>query len=328
MIKTIQELSIDQLRQKTDPASLGLVSTADLAAQPRIIGQDRAVRAIGFGIEMPNPGYNIYAVGPAGTGRTTAVRTFLQERASERSVPSDWLYVYNFAEAHRPKAISLPAGKAAAFAQRVNELIQQIRSEMPRAFEGEHYEQRRREIMLEMQQRQQALYQALEEHLNERGFALIRSQLGLNIAPMLNDEPLSGEAYQKLDPELKKKFEDFRPELQEQFDKTMRNARELDREVRKRIESINNEVAGFVLDNLMTDIREDYQDHVEITAYLEAVKQDVIQNVARFMPGSGDDGQGNPMLEAARAERWFSRYEVNVLTEGSTCDCAPSRRSG
>ncbi|MBN1402134.1 MAG: AAA family ATPase, partial [Anaerolineae bacterium] len=317
------ELAPEQLRRTTNPESFAFESTAELTPLPHIIGQERAVRSIDFGVDMPSEGYNIFAVGPSGSGRMTAVRIYLDERAEQRPVPAEWCYVYNFSDSRRPKAVSLPAGRASEFSSQMAELVQQFRSEIPRAFEGEPYEERRREIMLEMQSKQQSLYQNLEEYLNERGFALIRTQMGLNIAPMLNGEILSGEAYQKLDPELKKNYEDQRPALQEQFDKTMREARELDREVRKAIDNINNELAGFVVDNLMADIKETFGECSTVLEYLEAVRKDVVANVDKFV--SREEEQPQPALLMARGggERWFDRYQVNVLAENQDCRCAP-----
>jgi lon-related putative ATP-dependent protease len=310
----------EQLRARTDPALFSFASTAELEPLPRIIGQDRAVRAIDFGIDMPSLGYNIFAVGPAGSGRATAVRMFLDTHARQRPAPNDWCYVYNFQDARRPAALSLPSGRASQLDKLMGDLIQRLRAEIPRAFEGEHYEDRRREIMLEMQAKQQELFQNLESYLNERGFALMRSQSGLNIAPMLNGEILSGDAYQKLDPELRKKFEAFRPDLQEQFDKTMRETRELDRLVRQRVENINNELAGFVVDNLMSEIKEQFADCPKVVEYLTAVRGDVVENVAKFVPGGGE--QENPLAPRS-GERWFDRYRINILAENSGCDCAP-----
>ena len=321
---TIKELELkpEQLRRQSDPARFSFESTADLSPLRKIIGQERAVRAIDFGIDIPSQGYNIYALGPAGSGRTTAVRRFLDRRAAERPVPWEWCYVYNFEDPRCPKAVNLPPGRASELRKQMGALFEGLRGEIPRAFEGEHYEERRREIVLDMQGKQQELYQALEQYLNERGFALLRSQVGLNIAPMLNGEVLSGEAYQKLDPAIKQKFESYRVELQEQLAKAMRQIRELDRQGKQAIENINNELAGFVVDNLIDEIKESFGECPKVVDYLDAVRQDVVQNVNNFLPRPEDQQQALPMMPG-RSGRWFDRYKINVLVEGPGCECAP-----
>jgi len=316
------ELKPDQLFRRTDPAQFHFTSTADLPALEHVIGQSRAVRAIDFGVDMPGDGYNIVAVGPAGSGRTTAVRQFLSQRAAERPAPPEWCYVYNFEDARSPKAISLPPGRAAELRNHMTRLVARLREEIPRTFEGQPYEDRRRQLLLQMQQRQQALYEELEHYLNDRNFALIRSQSGLAIAPMLNGEVLTAEAYQKLDPEIKRRYESYRPDLQEQFDRAMREARDLDREGRKAIESINSEIAGFVVDNLIAEVREAFADCAKVVAYVDAVRTDVVANVERFVSQEGEQ-PAIPFLGRDDGERWFRRYEVNVLCTTPACACAP-----
>ncbi len=317
------ELKPEQLRRRSDPSLFSFKSTAELPPLEAIIGQERAVRSIDFGIDMPNQGYNIYAVGPAGSGRTTTVRRFLTSRAIQRPVPPEWCYVYNFDNPRRPKAISLPPGRATTLRSQMADLVKQLQREIPRAFEGEYFEQRRREIILDLQKKQQQLLQDLERYLNERGFTLIRVPTGLAIAPVLNGEVLSGEAYEKLDPEIKKKYESYRPELQEQFDKTMRLARELDRQGKQRIDEVTHDLAGIVVNPLIDEVKENFRDCPKVLEYLEAVRKDVMQHVLDFIPGP--EGEKSPFaaLVKAQTEQWLDHYKVNVLCETGDARFAP-----
>jgi lon-related putative ATP-dependent protease len=315
------ELAPDRLRRTTDPSAFAFTTTAELEPLGYVIGQERAVRAIDFGIDMPGDGYNIFAMGPAGSGRTTAVRQFLNERAQCRPGPGEWCYVYNFEDPRRPLAISVPAGRAARLSRQMDELVQQLQREIPRAFEGEYFEQRRREIVLELQQRQREMLEKLEQYLNERGFALIRSQAGLAISPMRDGQVISAEDYDKLDPEEKKRYESHRAELQEQFDNAMRRTRELDRQGKQAIDDITHEMAGFVVDQLMEEIVEGFRDCPRVVEYLNAVRKDVVDNAARFVP----DGE-QPKLPFALpqgADHGLERYKVNVLAEVCEGECAP-----
>jgi lon-related putative ATP-dependent protease len=317
-------LKQEQLRKQTDPAIFKFETTDELPPLDQVIGQERAVRAIDFGVDIPSPGYNIYAMGPTGSGRTTAVRKFLTRQAEKRPVPPEWCYVYNFEDRRRPRALSLPARRATVLRHQMDDLVQQLQQEIPRAFEGEHYEQRRREIMMRIQEHQQELYQNLEHYLNERGFALIRSQVGLAIAPIVEGRVLTGEDYQRLDPETRKQFEAYRPDLQEQFDRTMREARELDREARQAIENITAELAGFVVDSLMEDVRENFRDCDEVLEYLDAVRQDIVENVELFTaPQEGEEQNVIAMIRQSRSDRGLDRYQVNVLAATADGEHAP-----
>ncbi len=316
-------LAPEQLRRATDPGLFSFASTEELEGLDHIVGQERAVRAIDFGVEIRSKGYNIYAVGPAGSGRTSTVREFLQRRAAKRPAPTDWCYVFNFDDPRSPRALRLPAGQSTTLRDMMADMISHLQTEIPRTFEGQPYEERRRAFVQEMAARQQKLYENLEAYLNERGFALIRSQVGLAIAPMVNGEVMSAEDYQKLDPETKHKFEAFRPELQEEFEKAMREARDLDRESKQAIEQIRAEMAGFVVDGLLSDLREKFADCPAVLEHLEHVRHDIIANVERFMPQ--EEGPQLPfMMRPDRGEDgWLTRYSINVLVEGASQEQAP-----
>ncbi|MHB0858926.1 MAG: Lon protease family protein [Anaerolineae bacterium] len=318
------ELLPEQLRARTSPSAFPFSSTAELPPLDRILGQTRAVRAIDFGIDMPGQGYNIYVAGPAGSGRTTVARQFLDQRAAQLPVPPEWCYVYNFQDPRRPNALRLGSGGAVRLRDAMDELTRQLLLELPRAFEGEFFEQRRREVLLDLQQKQQELVRTLEQYLNERGFALIRSQMGMAIAPMVDGQALSGEDYEKLDPETRRKFESFRPSLQEQYDATMRQMRELDRSGRQAVSSISRELSGFVVDNLLADIREGFQDNADVLAYLDAVRSSIVENPGAFL-GSPEE-EKNPltaMAAQATAEHTLDRFKVNVLAHSCGDGCAP-----
>ena len=83
-------LSADKLYRAFDPTTLPFETTADLADGQEIIGQQRAVDAIRFGIGIRHQGYNLFALGPNGTGRQTTVNRFLNQRALNEAVPDDW----------------------------------------------------------------------------------------------------------------------------------------------------------------------------------------------------------------------------------------------
>ena len=112
-----------------------------------IIGQERALRALQFGLSMENEGFNIYVAGWPGTGRTSAVMSFLGEVAKGKPTPPDWCYVNNFVDPYYPKAIRLPAGQAKQFTRDVHALVGEIRRRIPLAFESEQYAQKREAVV-------------------------------------------------------------------------------------------------------------------------------------------------------------------------------------
>src|SRR4030065_1314945 len=139
------ELPAEKLRLTTDENFMGCETTEGLLPLKEIIGQERAVRALKFGIGIREHGFNIYVAGWPGTGRTTAVKNFVEEIARVEPVPPDWCYVNNFSNQYEPKAIQLPSGKGKVFRDDVKNLIDNVRTALPTAFESDDYTRRREE---------------------------------------------------------------------------------------------------------------------------------------------------------------------------------------
>ena len=119
------------LRWHCDPQSLHFQSTDELDPIDNLIGQDRALDAIRFGSAIDRPGYNIFALGPQGTGRHAAVLSYLGLQAQNQAAPDDWIYVHNFASIHKPRAIRLPPGTAVRLRDEMEELVADLRNAVP-----------------------------------------------------------------------------------------------------------------------------------------------------------------------------------------------------
>ena len=89
MAKTteMKPLPFEMLYRHCDHAQFKFRSTADLEDLTEFIGQDRALQAIRFGIGIRRPGFNLFLLGPAGIGKHTNVRAFLEKRAATEATP-------------------------------------------------------------------------------------------------------------------------------------------------------------------------------------------------------------------------------------------------
>ena len=63
-------LSADKLYRRVDPQSLGFDTTNELTELDDSFGQQRAVEAVEFGIGIRRDGYNMFALGPTGMGKS------------------------------------------------------------------------------------------------------------------------------------------------------------------------------------------------------------------------------------------------------------------
>ena len=136
---TIIKLRTNQLYTKCDPQKFNFQSTAELEERLSALGQDRALAAVEIGINIQSKGYNLFCLGPEGTGKSSLVKRVLAQEAKKRPTPDDWAYVYNFDEPYKPNAISFPAGTASDFAKDIDKLIETLSGSIPAIFESDEY---------------------------------------------------------------------------------------------------------------------------------------------------------------------------------------------
>ena len=319
------ELSPQELNHPCPPDLFDFQSTEELPPLGEIIGQDRATHAIEFGIEIPSEGYNVFALGPAGAGKTTVVHQFLERTASIQPIPNDWCYVNSFDSPDRPHALPLPAGRGCLFRDDMRDLIDELSTDMIRAFESDHHEQRKKDILRKMQEQQAAAFSQLERYLNERSFALMRTPAGLAIAPMMDGTPLSAEEYGTLDPKTKEQFEAHRGNLDEQMEQTMRQVREFDKETRAAVDQLDHELAEFVIGGHLQELRDKYGDCESVLRHLEEVERDIVQNASYFLaPAEQPQPTPQPAVMSLPGGRTpLARYEVNLLVNHCRSKGAP-----
>ena len=111
----IKELDYTQVRKTCPDDFIKCHATSELEPLVEIIGQDRAVQALQFGLDIKEEGFNLYVAGMPGTGKKTAIVGYLEKRAKDMETPPDWCYVYNFENAQKPNALQLPAGMGQQF---------------------------------------------------------------------------------------------------------------------------------------------------------------------------------------------------------------------
>ena len=318
-----RELTADELWNPCDPASLDFETTESLPGEVAIIGQDRAVQAIDFGMGIASFGFNVYALGYTGTGRSTTIRTFLDRIAAEQPVPNDWIYVYNFSDPNKPNAIALPPGTAGELRRDMQELVADLQREIPRAFESEDYQKQRETIIREMQETRNTEFAQLEHKVNEHGFTLLKTAMGLGIAPVLNGQVLTPEAYQKLDEATRQQIENRQQVLQVEMAETMRTIRDLEKTTKRHLQDFDREIADFAVNHLIDDLVQKYGHLDEIPEYLTAMHADVVDNVEGFkLEEETGEGLTAAML-AGQREALYKRYTINVIVDNSEQTGAP-----
>ncbi|MFW6182581.1 MAG: Lon protease family protein [Chloroflexota bacterium] len=307
---TAQPLPPEKLRRVCDTERLGFETTADIDSNGSIIGQPRGTRAIEFGISMRGQGYNIFVVGDAGTGRSTSIRRFLQDGAARGSAPDDCLYVHNFATPHRPRAILLPAGRGAAFKQDVATLVETVRKELLKTFDGESYRESVSEMEEETARQQDELIHRFEKVAAQDNFALASSKSGPQLVPVAQGNALSPEALNALPADQRQSLEEKRLALRNRLDQVLYEVQQLEIGLQERLQALSRNVAAKAIAPFFARVQEKYDDHARVVEYLQAMEQDVERNLAAFLPNE----EGQPDLR---------RYEVNLFVDNSESAGAP-----
>ncbi len=314
----LRELRHDQLCRRCDPLRLGFETTNDLPDLDDALGQSRAIEAIRFGAGMERAGYNLFAMGPEGVGRHTAVRRFLEQQAASQPVPGEWCYVNNFESPHRPRALQFPAGLARKFASDMARLVEDLRSGIPAAFETDEYRTRRQEIEAEFGERQEAGVRAVDERARKEGIGLLRTPAGVGFAPMRNDEVMTPQDFHLLPEEEQKRLEQAISELQKELEAVLHEMPKWRREALRKLRELNREVISVVVNSQIDELVSEYQSLPHVRDYLRSVQEDVLDHAEHFQkPKEGEQPMffGMPIPQRDAGESALQRYQVNVLID-------------
>jgi lon-related putative ATP-dependent protease len=328
---TVQPLEADVLYTHTDIDKFDFQTTDDLSELALAIGQPRAVEALRFGVSIRQEGYNVFALGPSGTGKRSMIRRYFEENAANEPVPSDWCYVYNFKERNRPCAIQLPPGRGRAFRDDMDNLVEELRSSLSSAFESDEYRTRRQVLEQEFQGEQEKSLEGLQERARHRNLALLRTPGGLVFAPMRSGDVISPEELQSMSDEERKELEKTIEEFQAELQQIVQKVPQIQRQIRERLKELNRSFINYAVGDIISDLRQRYAEFPEVIDYLHEVEEDVIQNANDFLAGDDDEQAGggqNPMaalMARARAAQQnpLQRYRVNLLVDNSALQGAP-----
>lgn len=318
----VTELSLDKLRRICDPAEVGCNTSAEVTQLDTIIGQERAVRAMRFGLGIGEKGFNIYVTGMPGTGRTTAVRRFLEEVAQSKPTPPDWVYVNNFHDSYHPEAFRLPAGKAVEFQKDMENLLKVGVQEIRNTFESEEYGTHKQETVNKFQQQKQAVLDKLGQIAQEAGFAIQGTPMGLLTIPLKRGKPLSQEEFIGLGQEEKEAIMQRQQKLEAVMEASIRQTKQFDKEMREGLQNLDKEVALYALSHHVGEVKAKYADLPEVVDYVQHVQDDILENIAQLKQ-DGEEDETVPGLSQPGKKFSLKKYAVNVLVDNSSLKGAP-----
>ncbi len=314
------ELKPESLRAVFDPNSLGFETTLDLPPlKEKVVGQERAVHALEFGLGIKDLEYNIFVAGPPRAGKTETIMAYVQELAAKEPTPPDWAYVHNFHDPEKPQTLSLPTGKGRVLKADMEDLISTLRVQVPEVFESEDYSNRREALMRSFTQERNAILQNLDTKAGEEGFILNISPTGLMIFPGKDGKPLSEEELKVLADEQREELRQKSTTLHTEMNEAIRKIRKMEKEYQEKEKKLDQDVAMYVVGHHMEELRDKYKDLPQVMGYLKDVQEDILKNI--------DDLKRRPSAPGPfpfpTPEPSFTQYQVNAFVDHSETKGAP-----
>jgi len=319
----VKPLPPRDLCRRCDPGRFAFATTAELPEVDGPLGQERAAEALRFGLDIRREGYNVFALGPPGVGKQTLVSRAVAEHAAAEKVPPDWVYLASFENRSRPKAVQLPPGRGVAFRADMQKLLEELRAAIPAVFEGEEYRTRLQVLEKQLEEKREKAMRAVQEHAQARSIAVIRTPMGLALAPVKEGEVVDPDQFRKLPEEEQARIQKEIAALQEELQAVIRALPQLEREHREKVREMNREVALYAAGHLIDEVRKGYAGLPAVIAHLDAVQKDVVENVHDFIGSAEPEdaaGQIRKLLAEAPA---LHRYGVNVIVDNAATKGAP-----
>ncbi len=310
---TIEELSAEQARRTCPEIAFDCKTTAELTPLEQIIGQDRAVRALQFGLNIDKKGFNVFVSGLPGTGRKTAIIDFVRELAAKRPTPSDWCYVNNFKDSSRPNAIRMPPGKGMDLKKAMEEFVGHVPVALREAFESEDYSKRRDAVLQAVNRERNDIITSINRIAKDASFAIQQTAAGFALVPLVEGKPLTDQEFLELPDALQQQINKAREAVNERIGDAFRPLRDIAKRADKEIAELNKEVARFAISPYLDEMREQFEGIDEVDTYIDEVENDILESLPLFLAPPKDIP-----IDPTR------NYHVNLVVDNSQTKGAPA----
>ncbi len=315
-------LTADQVHKPYDLSFLNIETTEEIEPCQECVGQERALSAISLALGVNQTGYNLYLCGPRGVGKTSTIKAILEQISKTKPTPPDWCYVHNFLDPNSPKAISLATGQGKVFKRDMEQLVETLQREIPKAFEGKEYEEEKQKLINQAQKEKAELFESLQQRAAEKQIQLQFSPTGVITVPLYQGKPLTQEEYMRLSDEEKEDIKKRKEELDEDVNEVFKKARQIDRETADKLKELEKKVALFAVSDLLDGLREKYNPYPDVIDYLHHVQRHILEHIDMFRGEKTQAPQALPFAPPPQTPS-FTEFKVNVVVDNSRTEGAP-----
>ena len=315
-------VAVEDLCHTCDPGQFAFQDTSELEPLSSVIGQERAVQAIDFGLNMKSAGYNIFVTGPVGTGKSTIVGDIVGTHAKKQPRPDDWCLVNNFQDEYHPLAIAVPAGRAFELSKRMGKVVADLRSSLPKIFSDKEFVDRQARLQEKYGRAQEALFEELEAKAAENNLRINRTKMGFQTLALRNNQPITKEDFSALPESEQAKIKETIRAFQAEIETTELRTGEILQQHQSDMENLMQDAALYIIRSRLNVVRKAFDGCPAVRQYLEQVQGDMLEHIHFFLPSkdegvmAGENGTLSGVFD-------FKRYIVNVLADRKALQGAP-----
>ena len=317
------ELSYKRLKSTCNPNLFKFETTESLEPISAGIGQERGIKALEFGLNVANNGYNLYIEGPSGVGKTMYTKHYLDTISKKKKIPQDWCYVYNFDNPNEPVAIPLSAGQGKEFRDAMDRFIKDIKHDIKETFSNDDFEKEKALIKQEYDAKRESLMAKLNETSSQYGFQVKSANNGIYMMPVINGKTIEESEFEKLDESTKKEFEDKSTIVQQHVMNAISQIKAIQSEADQKISEWQSNVALLTVNAHINYIKSNFKRNKKINKFLDDVKKDILKNVNAFLVDDKKQSANVAQNPRPEVQQPWLNYRVNLFIDNSNHEGAP-----
>ena len=306
---------LERLKEKCDPNIFQYETTLKLPISRELIGQERAMEALKYGLSVTRKGYNIFVSGLTGTGRNSYSHLVCKEFANKKEIPRDWCYIYNFKEPKSPKAISMRNGQGKLFKKDIERIVKDIEIDIPKTLISKDYENNRNLIYTAYQNKVQEILNELNDLAKDYNFVFKQTEKGILSIPLKDDKPMTDEELDKLSEEEIENLIELSNDLSQKAFDYIEKVEEIEKDLKGEIEKLREDNVFKVSSIHIDPVMKRYKANNSIYEYLNDMKYDIVKNYEMFIMEDDKKHLEKLLLIGDKKEDFMKRYEVNLFID-------------